>query len=52
MWKLSRYWNRIAYFVIWIGRIMIWDQSGSNKDLLTADDFARDLTKQIMCDYR
>ena len=25
MWKLSRYWNRLAFFVMRLGKAMIWD---------------------------
>lgn len=33
-WKLSRYWNRFAYFVMHLGKSMIWDQTGRNEDIL------------------
>jgi len=34
LYKLSKYWNRIAYLVIFLGRKMIWDQTGRNTDIL------------------
>lgn len=34
MYRLSRYWNRLAYLVLYLGQRMIWDQTGKNKDLL------------------
>lgn len=33
-WKLSRYWNRLAYRVMDLGRWMIWDESKRNSDIL------------------
>ena len=50
MYKLSRYWNRLAYFVIRLGRKMIWDQTGKNTDILTTNEFAREYSEGIMCD--
>lgn len=50
MYKSSRYWNRLAYLVIRIGRGMIWDQTGCNKDILLDDLKAvSEYTKSIMC---
>ncbi len=49
MYRLSRYWNRIAYLVINLGRKMIWDQTGKNKNILTRDEFCRKYTESIMC---
>jgi len=48
MYKLSRYWNRLAYFFIHLGRRMIWDQTKKNADLL--EDFPDEYTEAIMCD--
>jgi len=50
MWRLSRYWNRVAYFFINLGRRMIWDYSGENADLLKEDYFASDYAESILCD--
>jgi len=50
MYKLSRYWNRLAYLIIRIGQKMIWDQTKRNKDILTDDYFGRKYTESIMCD--
>lgn len=50
MYKISRYWNRIAYFMIHIGRKMIWDQTGKNAELLGDDDFASTISEAILCD--
>jgi hypothetical protein len=56
MYRLSRYWNRIAYLFVHLGRRMIWDQTGRNSDLLGWDnisgDFASKYTEDIMCDRR
>ena len=49
MYKLNRYWNRLAYLIINIGYWMIWDQTGKNADILGKQDFARQYTKDIMC---
>jgi|GEM_PF-2785465 len=35
MYKLSRYWNRLAYLIIRIGQRMVWNQTKRNKDILT-----------------
>ncbi len=45
----SRYWNRIAYFVLRIGIKMIWDYTGKNKSLLTKDEILSKFTEAIMC---
>jgi len=52
MYKLSRHWNRLAYFVLRIGQRMIWDQTGKNKDILE-DVLDTDKTAEnIMCGRR
>ena len=51
MYKLSRYWNRLAYFIVHLGRRMIWDQTGLNDYLLTNDDFASETAEAILCDH-
>ena len=50
MYKLSRYWNRIAYFFIRVGKMMIWDYTGMNKFLL--ENFADKYSEEIMCDHK
>ena len=50
MYKLSRYWNRLAYFIIHIGRRMIWDLTGKNADILEKGEFGHKYTEDIMCD--
>ena len=50
MYRLSRYWNRLAYFFIKMGRKMIWDQTGKNAYYLTRDEFASKFSESIMCD--
>lgn len=50
MYKLSRYWNRIAYFFIHLGRKLIWDYTGENGHLLGDLDFASETAKAILCD--
>lgn len=47
-WKLSRYWNRLAFFIIDIGRKMLWDQTGSNGDLLKYMDDECDTVKRVL----
>ena len=49
MYRVSRYWNHIPYFLINLGRKMIWDQTGKNKDILDVDNFGRKYTQDIMC---
>lgn len=48
MWKLSRYWNRLAFKFISIGRSMIWDQTHMNKDLLKYFDEEYEHCKEIL----
>ena len=50
MYRLSRYWNRLAYLIIHIGRGLIWDQTGKNIDILKRDEFARKYTEDILTD--
>ena len=50
MFKLSRYWNRVAYFVMKLGRRMIWDQTGKNKFLLEDESVLSKTAESIMCD--
>ena len=54
MFRLSRYWNRVAYFFIRLGERMIWDYTGKNADMLGRDDisgdFASEFSEAIMCD--
>ena len=52
MYKLSRYWNRVAYRFIRLGRRMIWDYTGKNKDILTRGEFGSKYAEDIMCDRR
>ena len=51
MYKLSRYWNRMAYIIIKLGRKMIWDQTGKNADLLK-DYSASGTIEAILCGRR
>ncbi len=50
MYRLSRYWNRLAYCIINLGRKMIWDYTGKNDYLLSKQDFGNKSTEDIMCD--
>lgn len=50
MYRLSRYWNRVAYLILRIGQKMIWDYTGKNKDLLTKDEICTQYAEDIMCD--
>jgi len=47
MYKLSRYWNKFAYFIASIGIKMIWDYTGKNADIL-GDDVYSETTREIM----
>ena len=50
MYKLSRYWNRLAYFFIHLGRKMIWEYTSKNKLLLDDMSFANKYVESIICD--
>ncbi len=49
IWKISRYWNRLAYFVMGLGLRMVWDQTGLNQDILK--DEIDPTARAILCDY-
>jgi len=42
----------MAYFIIKLGRRIIWDQTGKNKDILKRGEFGRKYAEDIMCDKR
>ena len=48
IYKLSRYWNKFAYWIIHCGRKMIWDRSGLNSYLLKDDAFVSKVTEAIL----
>jgi len=48
-YKLSRYWNRVAYLIIKLGRRLIWDQTGMNRELLTDEWFSSPDVEAVMC---
>lgn len=48
MYRLSKYWNRIAYRVIRLGHWMIWDQTGGNAEILTKQEFGSQYSEDIM----
>jgi hypothetical protein len=48
MFKISRYWNRVAFAVMHLGKAMIWDYTGSNKDII--DRAIYDYAEIILCD--
>lgn len=50
LYRLSRWWNRIAYSFIHLGRFLIWDYTSKNDELLSDDDFGSSVTESIMCD--
>ncbi len=52
MYRLSRYWNRVAYRMIRLGRWMIWDHTGKNGYYLTRDEFGSQFSEDIMCDRK
>ena len=45
MFKLSRYWNKLAFFVMRIGKKMIWDETGKNADILenVVDEYCEEI---------
>jgi len=49
MYKISRYWNRLAYFFIHLGQRMVWDYTGKNGDLLN-EYVANKYAEMIFCD--
>lgn len=49
MWKISRYWNRIAYSILRIGQCLIWDYTGDNDYLLSNDEVATKYSEHLMC---
>jgi len=46
-WHLSRYWNRLAFLVMRLGRSMIWDQTGNNADLIDDIDHALEYPSEL-----
>ena len=50
MYKLSRYWNRLAYAIMKLGRKMIWDYTGKNGFLLDDSGVFSETAESIMCD--
>ncbi len=52
MYKLSRYWNRFAYFIIHIARRLIWDYTGKNSDILKDNQYASYYTESILCNRK
>ena len=49
MFILSRYWNRLAFCVMRIGRKMIWDQAGKNGYLLVDGTVSTNTAYEILC---
>lgn len=49
MFKISRIWNCLIYFIIHFAKKMIWDYTGKNKNLLTNDEFLTEYSETIMC---
>jgi hypothetical protein len=47
MFKVSRHWNKLAYFIINIGRKMVWDYTGRNSDIL-GEYTCSETTEEIM----
>ena len=47
LWRLSRYWNRLMFFIMRIARAGIWDYSGSNGDYL--DELWSPTAEDILC---
>ena len=50
MYRLSRWWNRRAYFFIRLGQRMIWDYTGKNKYLMDNNNVASNTAEAILCD--
>lgn len=52
MYRISRYWNRLAYTIMHIGQKMVWDYTGMNHDLLGFEDILHEVTEAILCDRK
>ena len=50
MYWLSRYWNRVAYFLIRRGQGMVWDYTKKNGDLKDNNNIASDVAEELFCD--
>ena len=49
-YKISRYWNRLAFAIIKLGIFAIWDQTKSNKYLIDAVVDEVEVPELILCD--
>lgn len=47
IWKISRYWNRLAYKIADLAYAMIWDSAGKSADIL-GDNFYSETTREIL----
>ena len=52
MYRISRYWNRLAYAILHLGRWMIWDQTGKNAFLLGREDVMSSTSEAILCNRK
>ena len=49
MYRLSRVWNRLAYLIMKLGRKLVWDYTGKNRDILTKDNVLSGWSEDLMC---
>ncbi len=47
--KLSRYWNKMAYKIMDFGAFLVWDYTGKNKGILGNETYS-EYTREIMSD--
>lgn len=47
--RLSRYWNRLAYSIMYLGRRMIWDYTKHNDYLLDDINVFSSTSRSILC---
>jgi len=48
MFRLSRWWNRVAYSVVHLGKWMVWDYTHKNGDILDCQECK--YAEQILAD--
>lgn len=51
LYYLSKLWNQVAFFIMWLGWKMIWDQTGHNKDMLERRNAFSTYTRDIMTSF-
>jgi len=48
MYKISRYWNRFAFGLVYLGFWLVWDYTKRNKDLLSDEVSGLRYVKDIL----